>query len=318
MARVLCTVLLGLVGLVLAPAALASEPLPDLNVRNVKLAVDAKGEALLTYARESGGVRHVLVWGAVDARPPTADAPQVRFRYDYAGGWGRYHRQYWRTFRDACRPYDGPALAALVAACTAPDGSYWALQAWPKNLPLLGFDPWTHAQSATVLEVSHWHGDLAQLQVGVHWTYGGSAVGLFGRLVYDGVPVHGFSSTAEGNPRERYGRNVYIDTLGSAYGPGWKRESGILVHTPGGTFCHSFVAQKPFPGYPSRTMRPAAPGDRYRVTVEGPGVTPLVQWEGSGLQGWTGSAEQQATQAKASALWDQLMAGDKRCARERD
>jgi hypothetical protein len=45
MARVLCTVLLGLFGLVLAPAAVASEPLPDLNVRNVKLAVDAKGEA---------------------------------------------------------------------------------------------------------------------------------------------------------------------------------------------------------------------------------------------------------------------------------
>ena len=48
---------------------------------------------------------------------------------------------------------------------------------------------------------------------------------------------------AEGNPKDRYGRNVYIDTLNSAFGPGWKRESGILVHKPNGTFCHSFVPQ---------------------------------------------------------------------------
>ena len=29
-------------------------------------------------------------------------------------------------------------------------------------------------------------------------------------------------------------------------------------------------------------MRPPAPGERYRITVMGPGVTPVIQWEGAG------------------------------------
>ena len=116
----------------------------------------------------------------------------------------------------------------------------------------------------------------------------------------------------DGNPHDRYGRNVYIDTYNSAYGPGWRRESGILAHRPTGTFCHSFVPQKPFPGYPSQEMRPPAPGERYRVTVMGPGVTPVIQWEGRGL----------TAADRASASFDhgrvrQLMAGDARCAAER-
>jgi hypothetical protein len=109
------------------------------------------------------------------------------------------------------------------------------------------------------------------LDVGVHYTHGNSAVGIFGRLVYDGQGVHGFSATATGNPLDRNGRNVYIDTYDSAYGPGWARESGILLHAPNGTFCHSLVPQKVFSGYPNAgTTRPAAPGTRYRVTVMGP------------------------------------------------
>src|ERR1043166_4214971 len=68
---------------------------------------------------------------------------QVRFKRDYSGGWGKYHRAgYWKTFKNACQPYDGPALSYLVTACKAPDGSYWAVQNWQKDLPLLGFDAW--------------------------------------------------------------------------------------------------------------------------------------------------------------------------------
>jgi hypothetical protein len=303
--------------LVAAWPAGASEPLSNTNVKNVKLAVNAKGEALITYTMTTGVVRHVLVWGAVNANAPSQSTPQVRFKYDYAGGWGKYRKKsYWTTFK-SCPRYDGPALVYLVTACKAPDGSYWALQSWQRNLPLLGFAPWTDAQRAYELHVSHWSGALPQLQVGVHWTYGGSAVGVFGRLTYDDQPVYGFRSTAAGNPLGRYERNAYIDTFNSPYGPGWARESGILTHNPTGTFCHSFVPQKPFPGYPDQNQRPAAPGDRYRVTVMGPGVTPVVQWEGPGLPSWTGSASQQATQAKVRALWDEIMAGDNKCAPEK-
>jgi hypothetical protein len=294
----------------------ASEPLSDKNVTNVSLAVNAKGEALITYTREHGPVRHVLVWGAVNANSPSETAPQAHFHYDYAGGWGKYRKLYWKTFKNACRPYEGPALVLVVAACKAPDGSYWALQSWQQNLPLLGFAPWNAAQSAHELEVSHWSGPLAQLTVAEHWTYGDTAIGLFGQVTYNGQPVHGFHATVEGNPNDRYERNVYIDTDNSAYGPGWARESGILLHTPNGTFCHSFVPQKPFPGYPSDKLRPAAPGDRYRVTLAGPGVTPLIQWEDAGVSPWTGTADQQATQAAANALWGQFMSADTQCAPE--
>jgi len=276
--------------------------------------VNKKGEALLTYTRANGKVRHVLAWGAVNANAPIDPAvKQVRFRWDYAGGWGKYHKAtYWSTFKNACAPYDGPPLTYLVAACKAPDGTYWAVQSWQRGLPLLGFDPWLPAQTQFELHVSHWSGDLPKLEVYTHWTYGGSWQGLFGRLSYLGNPVHGFGSTGDGNPRDRYGRNVYIDTFNSAYGPGWKRESGILAHKPTGTFCHSFVPQKPFPGYPSTAMRPPAPGERYRVTVMGPGVTPVIQWEGPGL-----TSADRAAAGSITAVFDELMAGDPRCAAER-
>lgn len=303
--------------LVAAFPAAASEPLSNTDVTKVRLEVDAKGEALVTYTTAAGNVRHVLVWGAVGARPPDPNVPQVRFRYDYTGGWkSRHDASYWKTFRNACRPYDGPPLALRVAACKAPDGSYWALQSWQRGLPLLGFKPWTRAQSAYELHVSHWTGELPVLTVGVHWTYGKSAVGVFGRLTYEGQPVYGFRATAAGNPLGRYERNVYIDTHDSAYGAGWYRESGILTHKQTGTFCHSFVPQKPFPGYPSATIRPGAPGNEYRFTVMGPGVTPVIQVTVPGVATWHGDPNQVAAQDAAQQLWDSIMTGDRKCAPE--
>ncbi len=322
MGRLRVAIVLVLVpGLVLVPMLMlgarpahASQWLSDTNVANATLQVNKKGEALVTYTRSNGTVRHVLVWGAINALAPTSGLPQVRFKFDYAGGFGKYGRPgYWKTFHNACRPYDGPQLADFVAGCTAPDGSYWALQSWQRRLPLLGFAPWNADQSAYELNVSHWTGPLAQLAVGVHWTYGESAIGIFGQLTYEGQPVHGFGATPVGVPTDRYERTVYIDTFDSAYGPGWERETGILVHTPGGTFCHSFVPQTPPPGYPSEALRPGAPGSIYRVTVMGPGVTPVVEWEGEGLEPWSGSADQLAAQEAANELWDGFMLDDVKC-----
>jgi hypothetical protein len=297
----------------LAASARASEQFTDTNLRNVTLQVNTKGEALFTYTRADGSIRHVLLWGAVNANTSAdPNVKQVRFKRDYAGGWGKYRQAgYWKTFKNACQPYDGPALAYLVAACKAPDGSYWAIQGWQRSLPLLGFDAWKPEQLAIETHVSHWSGPLPILELYAHWTYDGRVQGIFGRLTYLGQPVHGFGATSVGNPRDRYGRNVYVDTLNSAYGPGWKRESGILLHTPGGTFCHSFVPQKPFPGYPSQAMRPAAAGERYRATVMGPGVTPVIEAEVPGL-----TAADRAS-AAVTGVWDQLMTGDARCAPER-
>ena len=69
----------------------------------------------------------------------------------------------WAIHRDlrsgnACRHYDGPILAGVVAACKAPDGSYWALQQWQPNLPHRGFPPYAAGQTDWELDVSHWTG----------------------------------------------------------------------------------------------------------------------------------------------------------------
>jgi hypothetical protein len=291
----------------------ASQPSYDANVQLRSLKVNAKGEALVTYKRSDGRVRHVLVWGAVNAREPSEGAPQVRFKFDYAGGWGKYRKAtYWKRFPDRCAPYDGPQLALLVTACKAPDGSYWALQAWQRRLPNLGFAPWLPAQSNVELHVSHWSGELPALDAYSNWTYNGAWQGIFGRLTYLGKPVYGFGATAKGAPRDAYGRNVYIDTFNSSYGEGWKREAGILTHKDTGTFCHSFVPQRPFAWYPSHDLRPAAPGERYRVTVSGPGVTPVLQVEVPGLK-----AGDRGHDAELDAIFDRVMAGDRICASER-
>jgi hypothetical protein len=227
----------------------------------------------------------VLAWGAVDAHHPSRDVAQVRFQFDYAGGWRKYRREVWRGFRDACRPYDGPELVYLVAACKAPDE----------------------------LHLSHWTGPLAVLEVSPNWTYGGAFQGLFGRLLYRDVPVHGFR-TPSTTRKDGYARFVYIDTYNSVYGHGWKREAAKVTHIAGGGFCFSFVPQKPPPGYPSDGVRVRGPGvgERHRVTVMGPGVTPVVQWEGRALGRFDPGRD-----AEFNRLFSRLLGGDGACASER-
>jgi len=295
-----------------APAS-GSEPLADADVSLASLEVNGKGEALVTYKRSDGRMRHVLVWGALNARAPSAEVPQVRFRWDYAGGWGKYRNgKYWARFKNRCRPYDGPPLPLLVAACKAPNGTYWTIQAWQRRLPLLGFDPWLPHHSNWELHVAHWSGPLPVLEVHPNWTYDGTWQGLFGRYSYLGAPVYGLGATAKGVPTDKYGRNLYIDTLNSAYGPGWKRESGILTHRGTGTFCHSFVPQRPFAGYPTQDIRPAAAGERHRITVGGPGVTPVLQVELAGL-----TQADRDRDHEFNSAFDRVMAGDRVCASER-
>ena len=125
------------------------------------------------------------------------------------------------------------------------------------------------------LRVSHWRGALPKLEVWLDWSYAGRWHHLFGRLTYRGQPVHGFSTTPTGDPLDRYGRVLYLDTLDSAYGAGWRRENGFVARNPDGTFCYGFVPHTSEQG----ERRPAGNGRRYRLAVSGPGVTPDVVWE---------------------------------------
>ena len=126
--RAALTATAALIALALAAPAVASEQFADMNLRRPTLKVNAKGQALVEYTTEAGVRRHVLLWGAINANHPSRGVMQVRFRRDFTGGVATFKRALWRTFPNACRRYDGPALAYLVAACKAPDGSFWALQ----------------------------------------------------------------------------------------------------------------------------------------------------------------------------------------------
>ena len=304
---------------VLAPAAVASSPLSDVNLRDVRLEVNRHGEALVSYVRDNGQPRHVLLWGAVNALAPATDVPQVSFSRDYAGGWRKHHdASYWRRFRNACAPYDGPPLPFLVAACKAPDGSYWAVQSWQRRLPHRGVDPWLPEQGAWSFDVSHWTGPLASLELHVDWpkTFNYETEQIFGRLTYAGQPVHGFKTTSSGAPTDGYGRGLYIDTLDSAYGPGWKRETSIVFRNPTGAFCYSFYPTNDvsLPGHP---VRPAGNGSRYRLSVIGPGVTPDVEAEVAAIGRYSGDAADVALEHRELEAYDAITAGDKFCATQR-
>ena len=252
----------------LAASANASQ-LVDRNATAIKLEVNAKGEALITY-KAHGRQKHVLAWGAENAIAPTRTRPQLAFKLDYAGGWGKYHSNYWTTFKNSCSAYDGPKLAWFVSGCTAPDGSYWALQAWQRMLPNYGVKA-SAAQSVWELRLSHWSGALPVLTIDTDWAWH-QWDHLFGTLTYNGQPVFGYKATPGGNPLDTFGRNVYVDTYDSAYGKGWMRENSFLTHTGTGAFCYSV---NPHGGHP------AGKGTQYRATVEGPGVTPDVMWQGT-------------------------------------
>jgi hypothetical protein len=212
----------------------------------------------------------------------------VKFSLDYAGGYGKYHKTYWKTFGTSCGTYDGPALPDLVAACKASDGSYWAAQSWPEPLPDLGFSPWTPELSAQWLEVSHWTGPVATFETGSTWVYSGRFEELFGRVDYGGGPVYGFGTTRVGAPTDAFGRLVFLDTLNSVYGPGWRRENSFVPHNPTGVFCYGFFSFDPTKGgykYPpgQTARRGPGTGEQYRLTLPGPGVTPNVSVTVPGL-----------------------------------
>ena len=113
-------------------------------------------------------------------------------------------------------------------------------------------------------------------------------------------------------PKDKYGRNLFIDTLNSAYGKGWKRETGILTHRGTGTFCHSFVPQRPVSGYPSQALRPG----RARREASRHGrwarrdANVRVEIAGS-------DAQDRGRDAEFNSVFDRVMANDSICAPER-
>ena len=250
------------------PAGASASQMIYRNATNVHLAVNDQGVALLNY-RSGGKVHHTLAWGAINARTPTRGMKQIKFKVDYSGGWGSRRKDVWKGFKNACGPYEGPELRYMIAGCTARDGSHWAVQKWARLLPPFGLRP-TFLQRSVEMQLSHWSGDLPEFVVKVDWVYK-SFDHLYGWLTYRGKGVYGFRSTKYGSPLDGWGRNVMVDTYNSRYGRGWKRENGFLTHRANGAFCYGF--------YPHGN-RPVGKGDVYRASVVGPGVTPILFWQG--------------------------------------
>ena len=74
----------------------------------------------------------------------------------------------------------------------------------------------------------------------------------------------------------------------------------------------TFVPQAPPPGYPSARPNGNGLGEQVRVSVMGPGVTPVVQWVGS-----PPTQIDPAAQTSATQQFDAILGADKHCAPER-
>jgi hypothetical protein len=287
----------------LLPATAHASQLIGRNASAVRMQVNQK-QALVVF-RSAGSAKHVLVWGAVNARTPSTSQPQVKFHVNYSG---------FGFAGGACKPYTGPSLPGLVAACDGPDGSFWAAQSWAQPLPDLGYTPWLRTQRDQWLEVSHWTGPIPQLTVGQDWVYGGKFREVYGQLSYLGVPVYGLHTTRFGVPTGGYGTLIYLDVLNApAYGPGWHRENAFVPHKPSGAFCYGFYTFDPTKGGykhpPGQTARRGpGVGEMYRLTAHGPGAAPNVGWTGPALhaydKGNSADVSLQAAAVNQIASWN--------------
>src|SRR4029450_9636155 len=179
-----------------APAPASASQTIARNATHVHLAVNKNRVALVTY-RSEGRLHRTLAWGAINARTPRRGMRQVSFRLDYSGGWGSRRKDLWRGFKNACGPYQGPALNYIVAACTAPDGSHWVLPKGRRLVAPFGMRP-TFTQRAVELQLSHWSGDLPEFVVKVDWVYR-HYDHLYGWLKDQGKGVYGFRSATAGS-----------------------------------------------------------------------------------------------------------------------
>ena len=194
------------VAVLFAPASASASIKVASWARNPTLKVVAGGAAEVDWT--SGGGRHSVVI--------------------YRNGSQRYGAHL--RARDVSFPTTGVSVPMALAIRQTPNGHFWALQAWQPKLPHRGYPPYRPGQTDWELDVSHWTGPIAALEVHADWAFDGQAHNLFGRLMYNGAPVHGFHTVkGTGAPQDRYGRSLYIDTFDSAYGSGWKRETSIVL-----------------------------------------------------------------------------------------
>jgi hypothetical protein len=271
--RLLLVALAAALALVVIPSSTGSVLIAR-SATNIKLMLVKDGsevKALMKF-KQHGVQRYVLAWGAINARAhptcgklhgPQCGPKQDEMDHMRLSPTGHYAEKILRM-PDKCGNYDGPKLGWLVAACRAPDGSYWALQVWVRLHK--GCTP----ESAGVpeLRLSHWQGPLAKLVLQQSWKKSKRIYydHVWGQFMYRGQPVYGLNWDNLGVPLDGYGRVLYVDTFDSPCGPNkWVRDEGGLSKPWNGQFCLTMWF-----AHANRQ------GEMYRATAMGPGVTPDI------------------------------------------
>lgn len=267
-----------------AAAASASEKV-DTNSKNERIMVSKRGVALVLY-KAHGQSSHVLYWGAKNA--DRRKKSTLEFKHDRSGGW-KSHMGDWEHFRNTCKKYTGPELPYVVASCTARDGSHWVLQKWARLAPNYGGKPERYRKKE--LRLSHFDVAPAVFKITPNWSWGGQYMHIVATLKYRGKPWYAVKFSTTGQVKDKIGRNVTIDSYNSDMGSGWRRVNAILTHRPSGQMCFGFTPKNTGNG----TSASGYSGNNtYRLTVPGPGVSPDVQQEFSGvyLQDYTKEADE--------------------------
>ena len=241
--------------------------------RNVHLAVNRNNVALLTY-RADGRLHHTLAWGAVNARTPRRGMKQISFKLDYSGGWGSRRKDVWRGFKNACRSVRRPASSGTSSrparrptARTGSSRSGAGCSPRSASSRRSHSAPWRCiSRTSRATFPSSWSSSTGCTRGTTTCTAGSSTRARAST---------GSRRRSTAPPLDTWGRNVFVDTYDSRYGRGWKRENGFLTHRGSGAFCYGF--------YPHGN-RPVGKGTEYRATVMGPGVTPILVWQGAGAR----------------------------------
>lgn len=252
-----------------------------------------KGEqvAAASFTQHGGKRVNVLIWGAKNAIPFSTTQKQERFKFDYTGGWKKYHNaKMWKNMKNVCKPDRElkRRLPMVVKVCKMPNGDYWSLQKWQRLAPNMGKRP-VGLQKLEELYASHFTKEfIPVLWFKASWSKWGKTGQnfdkVYGTYSCNGWPVGGAESTSVGVPQDDFGRNIYFDIVNKEWKKsgaytkpgGWHTWNSFLAHRKSGVFCAGvFPTMK---GYPSR------PGcdksTKFRATALGPGVTPIVRWEG--------------------------------------
>ena len=202
--------------LAIAPVAEGSIKIAG-NASSASFRVNARGVATVTYVL-NGRARSAVV---------------------YPSGRVRYNRR--AAGRDVSFPTSSVSVPMPIAVRQTRSGTFFALQAWRRL-----------RRGPVELRFSRWWGAPTLLTLGTVCCKWRSEI-VRGQATYHGRPIIGYRFSRSGVPLDKFGRNVYLDSLRAGR---WERMMGIVARRPVGRF--------------RLWIRPHWRGEAYRGRIIGP------------------------------------------------